>query len=63
MGKRVAQKEYYKFKKGERYHLDDIYLIQGIGGNDWWTHDGEEYSDDIVITRNHEFTITFYKAN
>lgn len=28
----------YKFRKGEVYHLDDIYLVQGLGGGDWWEH-------------------------
>ncbi|MEQ8504639.1 MAG: hypothetical protein RIB80_04885 [Rhodospirillales bacterium] len=42
--------ETFKFKKGQRLHLDDIYFIQTLGGGDWWQPaEGErEDSDNIV---------------
>jgi len=60
VGKRVAKKEVYKFKKGELLSLDSIYDVQGIGGNDWW--EPEEGSEDsLIVTRDHHFVITFYE--
>lgn len=43
----------YRFKKGDKTHLGQIYDVQGLGGGDWWDHDrtdGED-GDNIIITR------------
>jgi len=61
MGRKVKERDSYKFKKGERLHLDDIYNVQGIGGNDWWDHEDGEESCEIIITRDVHFEITIYK--
>ena len=49
--------ETYKFRKGEKKRLDDIYFIQGLGGNDWWDHVGGVESEDIIITKNITITV------
>lgn len=59
-------KEVYKFKKGQKIHLDEIYNIQGLA-SDWFE---EDYSpdrgpgssrrgltDNLVVTKNIKFTI------
>ena len=48
--------ETLKFRKGDKYHLDDIYTYQGLGSGDWWEpidEDGEE----ILITKNIDIII------
>ena len=51
--------ETFKFKKGEVYALDTIYDIQGLGGGDWWEHQGGETgSDNVEITRSIEIKIS-----
>ncbi len=62
MSKKVLRKENYKFKKGELTHLDAIYNVSGIGDLDgkWWEHAEAGESDELIITRDIEFTITFY---
>ena len=64
MRKKVDRKEEYNFKKGDKTHLDVIYNVQGIGGSDWWESDDDvsDYGDNITITRDNRFTITFYKT-
>ncbi len=62
--------EKYKYKKGEKLHLDGIYNIQDLGGGKWWKHqsvknkytnkhDGmaTDMNDDIVITEDIEIEI------
>lgn len=63
MSKKVLRKCNYKFKKGDLTHLDAIYDVSGIGDGDgeWWGHAEENESDELIITRDIEFTITFYK--
>lgn len=53
----------YVFKIGERYHLDDIYIVQGIGGNDWWEAISEEDDDDVVITKDITIEIIITHSN
>jgi hypothetical protein len=59
MSKKIKRKDVYNFKKGDRYHLDDIYEVQGIGGVHWWEPDDDD-SDLITITCDHYFEINFY---
>jgi len=50
--------ENYKFKKGQKFHLDSIYSVQGLGGGDWWEHEDDcEYSDNVIITKTIEIKI------
>lgn len=49
----------YKFKRGQTEHLDDIYVIQGICGGDWWEPFIIDEGDDIFITRDIEITIAW----
>lgn len=48
--------EIYKFKKGEKVHLDTIYHIQGLSGGQWWQAEVEE-GDDLIIQENIEIKI------
>ena len=51
--------ETYKFKKGDRVHLDTIYTIQGLGDGRWWSKEGDDdYSDDCVIVQDIEIKIS-----
>jgi len=59
VGSMVIEK--YSFKKGQRLHLDHIYLIQGIGGNDWW-EPIEEGGDNIIITQDIKIKIEYKKG-
>ena len=54
----------YSFKKGQKIHLDEIYMIQGLDNN-WFE---EDYSvknstsrmgltDNLVVTKDIKFTI------
>lgn len=65
----------YKFKRGQLVSLDQIYTIQGLAGGDWWdkVDDGIsqrtknrqlelDLSEECVITRNIEITITVKAA-
>lgn len=62
----------YKFKRGQRVSLDQIYTIQGLAGGDWWDKaddDGKpsrdyefDLSEECIITRNIEITITVKSA-
>lgn len=54
----MKTKQTYSFKLGERFMLDDIYAIQGLGGGDWWERTGEDKSEadrdlgeDLICTR------------
>jgi hypothetical protein len=55
--------EKYKFKKGQVLHLDDIYLIQGLGDGKWWDASDPHSENDIdrgeivTIVEDIEFTI------
>jgi len=55
----VRQK--YKFKKGQKLHLDQIYMVQGLAvdiiGNWWEYENGLEASNELVVTQNVEFEI------
>ena len=51
--------EQYKFTKGQRLHLDDIYFIQGLAGGNWWEPDDKEGSDSITITKDVKIRITY----
>lgn len=55
----------YKFKKGQKVHLDEIYNIQGLAF-DWFTEDFSAHNskdsrkgmtDYLVITKDIEFEI------
>jgi hypothetical protein len=47
----VKEKTNYSFCKGEKLHLDDIYMVQGLAGGKWWEPVTDE-GDDIVIVEN-----------
>jgi hypothetical protein len=60
MAKKEISKTVFEAKKGDIFHLDDIYSIQGLGpdsGRSWWKFtDSEEESEDdktegVLITR------------
>jgi len=58
----TTTKEVYRFKKGEKKHLDDIYFIQSLGEN-WWDYincgnSRTAPSDDIIIRKDVTITIT-----
>jgi hypothetical protein len=58
--------EKYKYKKGQKLHLDQIYIIQGLGSNDWWESlisgsNTKSPSDDIIITKDIEIEIKITK--
>jgi len=38
----MKTREVFTFKKGDRFSLDYIYSIQGLGGGDWWEKTGED---------------------
>jgi hypothetical protein len=40
------------FKQGDRYHLDDIYMVQGLGDGDWWEPIEEEDGECVTIKKN-----------
>ena len=54
----------YKFKKGQKVHLDEIYNIQGLAP-DWFEEDYSRdvppsrtgLTDHLIITKDIEFTI------
>ena len=61
-------KKVYSFKKGDKFCLDQIYDIQGLGGGDWWDHTGEDLgynpskfdldlSEFLICTRDIKITI------
>lgn len=61
----MTSTQIYTFKKGQKVHLDEIYMIQGLD-SDWFeedfTADDSEYSrkgltDHLVITKDIKFTI------
>lgn len=57
----MTEKTKYKFKQGQKLHLDQIYTIQGIENDSgqWWEHDDKDNeSDDITVTQDIEITIT-----
>ncbi len=55
----------HSFKKGQRLMLDDIYVIQGLDGGDWWQKtgtdvresDNKEFGEELVCTRTVTITI------
>jgi hypothetical protein len=64
----------YTFKKGEKFSLDDIYEIQGLGGGDWWKNVGDdlqehrrsidlEMSESLVCTKTIKITVTVEVKN
>lgn len=53
----------HKFKKGQKFGLDEIYEVQGLGGGDWWTADdpsdeGGSGGEEVTITENITIKIT-----
>lgn len=54
----------YRFRKGEQYHLDEIYEINGIANeHNWWKADDPSdesgtSGEEITITKNIEIKIT-----
>jgi hypothetical protein len=48
-----------KFKKGEIYHLDEIYAIDGLCGGDWW-EPKDESGEIIQITRDITIQINWW---
>jgi hypothetical protein len=61
MAKKIKSRETFKFKKGEKTHLDIIYNIQGLDKGDWWDRKDENYlNDNIIITRDVHFEIIVY---
>ena len=54
--------EKFKFTKGQRIHLDDIYNIQGLGTDDgeWWESDKDD-GDELVVIQDIEIIITIIK--
>ena len=64
MGKSMKTRDVYEFREGDRFTLDDIYAIQGLGGGDWWERTGEDtaarssdLSEDLVCTRDIKIVI------
>lgn len=61
----MVKREIFRFKKGKITSLDQIYIIQGLGGGDWWEKTGNDVDDkkdidlgeEVVITRNIEIEI------
>lgn len=59
----AKKEEVFRFKKGEILSLDKIYIIQGLGGGDWWEKvDGEndyatDVGEEVIITRDIEIKI------
>lgn len=60
---KTVTKQVYKFKKGQRVHLDEIYMIQGLAGG-WFEEERTSerkgagtLTDNLVITRDIKFTI------
>lgn len=57
-------KETFAFKRGDRFHLDQIMHIQGLARGDWWektcddTAPGEsDMGEDLICTRDIKITI------
>jgi hypothetical protein len=54
--------EIYKFKKGQKLHLDDIYMIQGLAGGKWWDApdcaSSDESDEEVTILEDIEIQIT-----
>ena len=48
-----------KFKKGELYHLDQIYIIDGLCGGDWW-NPIDDSGETIVILRDITIQINWW---
>lgn len=64
--KKTITVEKYKYKKGQKLHLDDIYLIQGLGDGKWWDasdpHSNDtEQGEKVTIIEDIEITITIKK--
>ena len=58
----MRTREIHKFQVGDRFTLDDIYIIQGLGSGDWWERTGEDtdasdLGEDLICTRNITITI------
>jgi hypothetical protein len=53
----------YRFKRGQKVHLDTIYSYQGLGDQidgigKWWEPDNEDCGDELTITQDIEITVT-----
>lgn len=56
----------YKFRKGQKLHLDEIYDIQGLGHEvvgKWWEPDDGNGGEEVTITKDVEFTVTVRTPN
>lgn len=60
----MIRKDEYKYKKGQKIHLDEIYGIAGLFNGDWFSqidpHDAKPFDRDeeeITITRDVHFII------
>jgi hypothetical protein len=60
----MKTKQVYAFKRGQKVHLDEIYMIQGLD-NDWFEEDysttgagsRKGLTDFLIITKDIKFTI------
>ena len=50
----------FKYGKGQKLRLDDIYDYQNLTG-DWWDFDGVEGGEDIIITKDIDVDIIIQK--
>ncbi len=62
MARRIKNKQKFKFKAGDEYHLDQIYEVQGLCGADWWRGKERDGDDEVIITRDIEFEIIEYET-
>lgn len=61
MAKKIKSKKVYKFKKGDEYSLDAVYMIQGVLSDEWFKDkDDDPFAEVIIITRDVHFEITEY---
>lgn len=59
---KLKEKEIYQFKKGEKLDLDSIYMIQGLGGTDWWKFIEDTDREEVIITKDIKIEIKINKA-
>ena len=54
----IKSRQIFKYKKGQKLHLDQIYNISGVLETDWWEHiDEDGCGDEVLITKDVKITI------